>query len=1268
MRIFFILISLIAMDAWLTKAMLAQSSAAKGVGPAIQMVPAIKVLPGVSSQPKGGEERSNLPGRSVVPAGAESTLATPATLTTSTNAPAAKPSRSVLLSQAFLKQSFDRRPSVILETLRGFDTGKDSPGDASANAETESEQRDETQMLKDAIGQELRVLSRQVTLGQWEAVRGFFWSMEAESVPAAWRHLVQQLSTRPGFRPGQPVPPNRQRAEDHDLGPDDFFGLIDSMPGDMESNDWTMMGVLLRKMLTQGYDPEPILDTLQRGTRRVGGDDPEGRRSAARLLFHSGLETRMLSFIPSQEQAIQEGDAEALNLRAVAFLAKHGQSPDDQHLQAAWSASQAVLDLEQVDEPERLLALQRALKLTHQLPPEVGQSWLEDLFESSPAAGLDVLGLIGSMTAAQREQREADQRLDALVLQSRASELWLRILGDPNGRARHALSLMALNWLSEAEYSLEKDPSQSASPLMQYDMYGNLYYRPKSSATANRPNEPQPIASGDLLKNLPTQPWLQSVEPSIQSRFMEVLAKLHLKVREEESAFPYIEQLARTHPHLAHELANEFVRIWTENHDPNTDKNRRSTYMYIYGYNRNAEGIPLTRSKQVRNLKELTQWVQRLRALPIKGVDEKLLARAFTTCHSVAEVYRLEDIESVFGSADTLEPETLAGMIQTMRSNLATVWRQPDVQKKNQTQRKDQELQAEVFRGYQVAGEVLRKGLQRYPEHWAMALAHACILFDENTYRYELSKDTQFSQRRASAFEQFEKAAASYAKQLPSMAQEDESSEVYDFWFYASLGATDLAGLRDYHQPDGRQLERIREAIQKLPQPASDRHLARFANSLSTRISALKAELKHRYLKSGLAIAGDHEKALQARKLFDYYQDLVTEIELEARLDGSAQVGHKEPFGLFVDIRHTKEVERESGGFSKYLQNQNNVGYYYNYGRPTVNYRDDFEEAARETLKEHFEVLSVTFHNEKTGSVGDAQPGWRRTPYAYLLLRALGPEVDMLPSLQMDLDFMDTSGYVVLPVASSHLSLQSEENGQPQRPYRDLTLTQTIDERRSDEGVLVLEIKATARGLVPGIEHLVSFQEEAFDRIRMQDEGVLVRQLDGESEDLAALSERQWLLEFKAKPSLPERPDRFVFPKPSIPVKDAIYLTYRDADLETVGPEILLSGGYGGGGSQWPWILAVVGVALMTAWLLYRQPSTPVLDDVTAEINLPDDMTPFQAIAYLRQLKSSQLSEDPSQMELVQEIQQIERDHFGPGRVGGGNLRERVIYWMQRLS
>jgi len=48
-----------------------------------------------------------------------------------------------------------------------------------------------------------------------------------------------------------------------------------------------------------------------------------------------------------------------------------------------------------------------------------------------------------------------------------------------------------------------------------------------------------------------------------------------------------------------------------------------------------------------------------------------------------------------------------------------------------------------------------------------------------------------------------------------------------------------------------------------------------------------------------------------------------------------------------VNLRHTKEIEREAGGFSKYLTNQNNQYYSYNYGRPTENYRDKFEDAAR---------------------------------------------------------------------------------------------------------------------------------------------------------------------------------------------------------------------------------------------------------------------------------------------------------------------------------
>jgi hypothetical protein len=66
-----------------------------------------------------------------------------------------------------------------------------------------------------------------------------------------------------------------------------------------------------------------------------------------------------------------------------------------------------------------------------------------------------------------------------------------------------------------------------------------------------------------------------------------------------------------------------------------------------------------------------------------------------------------------------------------------------------------------------------------------------------------------------------------------------------------------------------------------------------------------------------------------------YYNDLVSEIKLNVHVDGPDVVGTA-PFGVFVDIEHTRGIERELGGFRRYLQNQNSGrNNYYNYGRPT---------------------------------------------------------------------------------------------------------------------------------------------------------------------------------------------------------------------------------------------------------------------------------------------------------------------------------------------
>src|SRR5205814_6546635 len=125
-------------------------------------------------------------------------------------------------------------------------------------------------------------------------------------------------------------------------------------------------------------------------------------------------------------------------------------------------------------------------------------------------------------------------------------------------------------------------------------------------------------------------------------------------------------------------------------------------------------------------------------------------------------------------------------------------------------------------------------------------------------------------------------------------------------------------------------LDKIRAALFGLPADLVERHVAAFGKGLSDSVNTLKAELKPRYLRAGVRVVGEHESAAEARKLAMYYDDLLQEIALDVRVDGEATVGHRKPIGVFVALRHTEALGRASGGFGKYLQNQQNQGYFYN--------------------------------------------------------------------------------------------------------------------------------------------------------------------------------------------------------------------------------------------------------------------------------------------------------------------------------------------------
>src|SRR5262249_9703892 len=247
-----------------------------------------------------------------------------------------------------------------------------------------------------------------------------------------------------------------------------------------------------------------------------------------------------------------------------------------------------------------------------------------------------------------------DYRLKELQLQKTAVEALLKAAPERAAEWRGPLSLLAGNWMREADYSRQFDRSSGLGPRIRRDPFGNIFFVHDDEPMPmhmmmNQPNRPQPLRAGDVLQARPGDAWVARVDDGTRPQLVLMFAQLFLKVGEEDKAFPNIEQLAGTHPTKARELVNEFLRVWTRNHDPNEARRYTGAHMYMYGFERRAESIPLTRSKQERNLVELAGWVKRLRGLPCGEPDEELLARAFTTCHSSAEVYRLEAIETVFG-------------------------------------------------------------------------------------------------------------------------------------------------------------------------------------------------------------------------------------------------------------------------------------------------------------------------------------------------------------------------------------------------------------------------------------------------------------------------------------------------------------------------------------------------------------------------------------------------------------------------------------------
>ena len=311
-------------------------------------------------------------------------------------------------------------------------------------------------------------------------------------------------------------------------------------------------------------------------------------------------------------------------------------------------------------------------------------------------------------------------------------------------------------------------------------------------------------------------------------------------------------------------------------------------------------------------------------------------------------------------------------------------------------------------------------------------------------------------------------------------------------------------------------------------------------------------------------------------------------------------------------------------------------------------------------LSEQFEVMSVTFNREDAASKADDEFGWRRMSYCYLLLKARQPDVDRIPPLKIDLDFNDVTGYVVLPISSPVLPIDAGGEADA-RPVENLQLTQILDERRAEEGILAMEVKAQGEGLVPDLDVITELAPRDFEVSKMEDQGVSVARFADDEEGV--VSERIWMVEFAPREGV-ENPETFAFAAPRDEATQVVYQRYDDADLMTAEAVVDLEQSYANPeGFQWWWLLLVPALAAIV-WVLGRSLQSDDEDEGRAGPELPENLTPVNVLGLLTELRAGGRIDGPARERLDAAVLEIEQHYFGESSESSPDLAAIAREWV----
>jgi hypothetical protein len=1137
-----------------------------------------------------------------------------------------------------------------------------------------------------------------VLLGDWTAVGKALKALPAEDAMPAYTRLLESLAAnsqsaaqffqaQPGGQRNVPVmtpdgedqpQPQPQKKEDKRglFLSEDFYAVIDAAPGALTVSHLPNVATLVKVALGPG-GKQDFLARLDKGLKGVGGPTPAGHKLAAQLLSSVGWMTDAGPYLPLKREEWDSADTLTLVLTLEYFTQTGAVQKDERQLKRAAELCAFMMGTSRFSANDRGLfkqATDRFVKLLPALEADAAEQLIRENFLTQSEILVDLVLALGE--AGQAAQKGSDLNLRAQSLAT--ANLVLRVLEGRKSALPEAVNVLIVNWLTEAEQTYKSGGGAGQGNVAD-ESNPYLIYR---SANFNARQAVRTLAPEVVLSMAPTSAMIRRLNPGLAQRVTLTLLKVNLLNPKEPLTLETLKSYLKEHPGQEKELCQDYLGAWVKKHtvaaeDPNLVR------MRSLGYNiarQAATGIPLTRLRQNQNVAEFKSLLESLRALSPEPLDATSIIQSFMAIHSGAEVYRLEDITAIFGPPEKMNRAELMGLVTGMRTKLHEQWQDSKQQQDAATNRSEQETKDEVSRGYKTALELVKRGLKPEDAQWKQFIVRGQLFFDAAEYEFARQvKLTEYVSLRDEAFGSYKQAAEIYAAKLADLPRGQRTMEPYQMWFIVMLGASDLSQLTRAAARSDPGLKQIGDAMRALPGEAAEAQLKLFGQMLGDLLPQVPPAMRQRFLSAGLQVVGEnHPSAKPALDALNNYKELLDEAQLRLTVDGPTRVGHGQPFGVFLSLEHTRQLGREAGGFAKYLQNlgaQQRAGFnpYMTAGQKPVNYRDDFAKNIHAALDETFEVVSITFQDGGMRPLDLPREGWQETPLAYGVLRAKDAAVDRIPSIQLDVDFADTSGQVVLPVRSQVQPLDCQEASPALRPCTDLALTMTMDEREWRDGRVVVEVAAKGQGVIAAHPQMFDFAREGFD-VEVTDNGLSVTQFESDGKKKIAQADRGWQFTYKRKKDL--RGDvvlKFPILKAGIQTTNVDYKHYQDADLVTVDAKqalagVPLSGGMSGGLRNLivVVVLAVVGVG---AYLLLRakQRHQPT---AAAALAVPAQLTPFSVVAFLRRLQREAKLDDGKREALAAQIREIETACFGPApqAAGGPDLETIARKWLQAVS